>query len=498
MVALSAQSQTAAGGPPLAVVLACEPAVRRRAAYVLDTLLQAAGIPLAYVQEPPSDGPWLLYGPHAPTKRTSTALHMASCESAWCFFETGTRAERVTLWRDLAVVFDGRIAGRVNVDLVEVDLVANAFYFLSSWSERRGGGASAPRSLYVDSDCARLNIPQDIVDRYLACIVDRLRSLCQRIGAPFWPPLQWPGSKSFAVVMSHDVDYVPVRRHDNVVQAGKAVLRHLVRHRDPGDALRAARGWFAATLAGRDPYGCIAELIAREQALGLRSSFQVAVRRSHPQDVNYDIRHDQVRDYLRAITDAGFELCLHGSFRSTQETGWYEEEVALLTDRLGRPRGSRQHYLAFDYDSLFEAQEHAGIEFDMSMGFPDRTGPRAGFSFPYFPYNLREDRPYRVLQISLFLMDATLRGYMRLRPERARAVIESTLADLASRRGCASLVWHPIVFGGARDPGYDELYFDTARRIGIMGGCATDGRSINEFWRSRAQSYASFGEQRAG
>jgi hypothetical protein len=226
--------------------------------------------------------------------------------------------------------------------------------------------------------------------------------------------------------------------------------------------------------------------------LGVRSSFQVAVGHRHPNDVNYRIEDDKVRDYLRAITDAGFDLCLHGSYSSTENIQWYLDEVRLLSQRLGRPLGSRQHFLSFNYDNLFDAQEEAGIQYDMSMGFPDQPGPRAGFSYPYFPYNLREDRPYRVLQISLFLMDVTLRSYMGLRPTAARAVIGNCLDDLKARRGCASTVWHPIVFGGARDPGYDTLYFDMAIQIGAMGGLATDGRTINAFWRSRAARYGSF------
>ncbi len=128
----------------------------------------------------------------------------------------------------------------------------------------------------------------------------------------------------------------------------------------------------------------------------------------------------------------------------------------------------------------------------MSIGFPDHPGPRAGFSYPYFPYHLREDRPYKVLEIGLFLMDATLRGYMRLKGAAAWRVIEQCLDDLRRKRGCASVVWHPIVFGGARDPGYDRLFWDMVERVGGTGGIATDGRTINQFWRERAAGYASF------
>ena len=187
-----------------------------------------------------------------------------------------------------------------------------------------------------------------------------------------------------------------------------------------------------ALASGRDAYGCVPEIIAREKALGVRSSFQVAVANAHPNDVNYSIDDDAVRDYLRVITDEGFDLCLHGSYRSAEQVDRYVAEAELLATRLARPVGSRQHFLSFDYDTLFTAQEAAGIRYDMSIGFPDRPGPRAGFSYPYFPYCLAEDRPYDVVEIGLFLMDATLSGYLNLSAEDAESVITSVL-DGSSR-----------------------------------------------------------------
>jgi hypothetical protein len=192
------------------------------------------------------------------------------------------------------------------------------------------------------------------------------------------------------------------------------------------------------------------------------------------------------------ILKQGFDLCLHGSYRSTENPAWYAEEVEILAQRLGRPIGSRQHFLSFEYDALFGAQERAGIKYDMSMGYPDQIGPRAGFSYPYFPYCLGADRPYDVLQVSLFLMDVTLRGYMGLKGARAWAAIEAQLEDLRRKGGCASIVWHPIVFGGARDPGFDDLYWRLVEYVQRSGGVATDGRTINAFWRERARQYPSF------
>ena len=243
---------------------------------------------------------------------------------------------------------------------IAFDVVANAFYFLSSWSERVTARDSRPRQMYANSVYARLGVAQDIVDQYLERLMALLDGLCDRMGVARWAPPEWPDGTGYALVLSHDVDFLPAGLADTLKQGAKSVLRHLVRQRDPTDAMRAAVGLTRALARGRDPYGCVPELIAREKELGVRSSFQVAVGHRHANDVNYRIEDDRTRDYLRAIPDAGFDLCLHGSYRSTENPAWYVEEVALLTQRLGKPLGSRQHFLSFDYDALFSAQERGG------------------------------------------------------------------------------------------------------------------------------------------
>jgi hypothetical protein len=484
---------------PLYVVLRCPDALVGKVRYVFDTLCMAGGIPAVYCSEPPSGALWLLYGAAKesdwPLERGVMIPH---CPGAWAFLGRDSEPTEIGDADGLQIAFPHRAAGFQRAPDLPFDIVANAFFFLSSWAERVGAAKNRARHLYADSIYARMGVHQDIVDRYLDRVMALLNALCDRVGTPRWSPPEWPQGADYALVLSHDVDFLPANLGDTLKQGAKTVMRHLVKQRDPGDAARAAVGLARALIRGRDPYGCIPEIIRREKAAGVRSSFQVAVGHRHPNDVNYDVETDQTRDYLRAITDAGFDLCLHGSYRSTEKLEWYLEEIAILTRRLERPLGSRQHFLSFDYDTLFSAQERAGIQYDMSMGFPDRTGPRAGFSHPYFPYCIEQDRPYDVLQISLFLMDVTLRGYMNVKGEQAWQVIEHELQMLRRKHGCASAVWHPIVFGGARDPGYDRLFWRMIDRVRETGGLPTDGRAINEHWRERASAYASFAQPKGG
>jgi hypothetical protein len=477
----------------LPIVLSCDPRFRRKAAYVFDTLLMAAGIPATYVVEPPSCGPWLSYGPLPGTAEPRTrCLVIGHSPKSWDYLARPHDPVSASTAEGLAAIFPYPAAHATAEGDIAFDLIANAFFFLSSWSERRARSDGNTRRLYANSVFARLELPQDIVDQYSQRLVERVNSLCGRLGQARCSAPRWPEERDYAVVLSHDVDFLPVRWWDNVVQGGKSVLRPLVRQRSPADAARTAVGLARAAWRRRDPYGCIPDIVRMEQRLGVRASFQVATARRHPSDVNYRIEDESVRRSLRAITEAGFDLCLHGSYRSTENPGWYAEEVALLTDRLCRPLGSRQHFLSFDYDVLFSSQERTGIRYDMSLGYPDRNGPRAGFSHPYFPYCLNEDRPYDVLEIGLALMDVTLHSYMGLDRTAAWPVIEASLADVRRKRGCISVVWHPIVFGGARDPGYDRLFWSLVREVVSTGGLATDGRTVNAHWRERAAAYASF------
>ena len=475
-------------------MLHCAEGLKSRVQYVLDTLLMAAGVPVVYVDQPPSHGMYVVYGAQpSESLAPGRSLAIAHFEKAWAFFDGEQPFPPAPASVDrLRLAFPTRAEGFDPTNDIGVDLLANAFYFLSSWWERVATGGTGLRQLYSNSAFVRLAMPRDIVDQYLERLVSRLNGLCERTGSPPWPAATWPGDHRYALVLSHDVDFIPYGLADNLMQGAKTVMRHLVRQRDLPDAWRAARGLLRALAKGRDPYGCLPGIIAREQAAGVRSSIQVAVGHRHPNDVNYRIGDDQIRDYLRVIVDSGFDLCLHGSYLSTQNSEWYVEEVALLAGRLQRPQGSRQHFLSFNYDALFGVQEACGIKYDMSMGYPDEVGPRCGFSYPYFPYNLKADRPYDVLQISLVLMDVTLRSYLGHRPEQAWPVIERQLADLQAKGGGASVVWHPIVFAGARDPGYGDLFWRMVDEVKRTGGLATDGRTVNAHWRDRARTCESF------
>ena len=476
--------------PVIPVVLGCPEVLQRRVRYVLDTLMMALNLDVAYLPGPPDHGPWIWYGSDSPFGGAhARCLSIIYDGSAWNSLDRHTDPLEVRTVDGVQVLLPSESSSKRSS--IPFDLIANAFFFLASLSERQRGRTGNHRGLYVDSVFARYRVPQDIVDVYVAL-------LCRRIDEVWAADMcsqrreRWPDQASFVVVLSHDVDFVPRGAWENALQGLKTVARHLVSERDLGETRRAVSGLIRAIRQRRDPYGCVPELISAEKRAGVRSSFQVAVGHRHRLDVNYHVTDDKIRDYLRVIVDEGFDLCLHGSYRSSELPEWYAEEVELLSRRLIKPLGSRQHFLSFTADALYTAQEQNGILYDMSMGFPDRIGPRSGFSYPYFPFCLSEERPYDVVQMGLMAMDVTLRTYMSLKEKEAWTAVRAILDALREKGGSTTIDWHPIVFGGARDPGYDRLYWKIVEHVHATGGLATDGRTLNSFWRKQARRYQSF------
>ncbi len=482
---------------PIHILLHCPDDFLPRARYVFDTLFMARRTPVKYVDhvDQTNTPVHIVYGGcSSPGEDSPGCLRIFHSPEACSFLKGNSDAESCGSAGGLPAVFTETADGAAGTNTIPFDLVANAFYFLSSWSEQQAPGdpGRAGRALFKDSVFHRLKIPQNIVDEYLALLVEKVDAVLAAAGHEPLPQPEWPGDSRFAIVLSHDVDFIPSGIGDVLVMGIRTLLRHCIRHRDPSDAIRAGRALIANMARGRNPYLCVPDMVRREKDMGVRASYQVAVGHRHPEDVNYRIEDERVRDYLRNILDEGFDLCLHGSYLSTEQREWYVEEAKLLGEHLRSPLGSRQHFLSFNFPGLFSAQEEAGIEYDMSVGYPDQAGFRSGFSHPYFPFNLKENRPYRVLEISLFLMDVTLRSHLGLKGDAAYEHMVGRLDAVERTGGCGSIVWHPVLFASARDPGFDRLFWKIVEHVGQRKGLAAAGDEINTYYRGIAGNYTSF------
>ena len=90
----------------------------------------------------------------------------------------------------------------------------------------------------------------------------------------------------------------------------------------------------------------------------------------------------------------------------------------ILAEQLAPPLGSRQHFFRSIRTCCSWPRSVRVSSTTCRWGIPTGLGAASGFSFPFFPYCVEEDRPYDVVQIGLVIMDVTLRTYMALSDRR--------------------------------------------------------------------------------
>jgi hypothetical protein len=297
-----------------------------------------------------------------------------------------------------------------------------------------------------------------------------MRGLNQDLRAKFgsdWPlhPLSpWPKPHGWAIAASHDVDFLPVSRTSLLIRFCKNAAISALRRRD----LRLT-GWIigrglGALLGGPSLGNCLRRMIAREQEAGIRSSYNVICRCSHPRDANYRLNHPSVARILNELAQQGAEIAIHGSYTSLEAPGRLQEEYKWLADRGFPSVGGRQHWLKYHGPLLFEELSRIGAWYDTTAGYSGQIGFRNGAAFPYPPYDFKAEAPFPLLELPLAIMDASL---YNLDPTGRSwsALCQRVLSG--SRQygwGGFSILWHDTVFSGSQLPmQLADLYWQLKR-----------------------------------
>ena len=143
---------------------------------------------------------------------------------AWRMFDEGRDADSVGEVNGLAAVFPQTNPAFSAPSDIAFDLVANAFCFLTAWSERRRPERIEVAPALCDVD---LRAPRDSTGhRGPLSRAPRGGPGLLHDGPGVARDIRWPGDTRFAVALTHDVDFLPSGMLDNVVQGGKSILRH--------------------------------------------------------------------------------------------------------------------------------------------------------------------------------------------------------------------------------------------------------------------------------
>ncbi len=305
----------------------------------------------------------------------------------------------------------------------------------------------------------------------------------------------WPDGRPFALCLSHDVDVVTRRVSLGRFRRG---LARLTPRTQPG---RAAREVARLVYRGvREPFradslGCYERWLALEAQHAFRSTwFFLPEEVDAPHEYDMDYRYDDAVMYdgarttvagmMRAIAAAGWEVGLHGSYRSPFDGDMLRNERVQVERAVARPVHSvRQHYLQYDVLRTPGIQARAGLRCDSTHGFNFSSGFRAEAAFPYWCWDFESDAAVPVLELPLHVMDSALFGAAGLRyDERAAELhVVSMLDAVAEVGGCLVVNWHPNYI---EIPEYWRTYAALLRHAEARGAWGCSCEQLYDAWTS--------------
>jgi peptidoglycan/xylan/chitin deacetylase (PgdA/CDA1 family) len=307
-----------------------------------------------------------------------------------------------------------------------------------------------------------------------------LRRAAQAAGVALVRLGAWPAGREFAVLLSHDVD---LWRKRTMRQLAKELLRSAT----APSRLGSVAGAFCR---GPDPWSDLEGIADLEAARGMHSTFFLLPGRPDRQVGGvrvvggYPADDQAVAAAARRLVERGCEIGLHSSFDSScsaEALAAERADVARLAN--GAVDTCRQHFLRFERPATWRSQVEAGLTCDATLGHHDQDGYRAGFSFPFHPFDGAE---LPLLELPLVVMDGVLLECQALDAEaaweRTRSYLERTRADGA----LCSLLWHNHYFCELDAPGYRGVYERALDWVRDHGGWGASAREIAAWWRRRA------------
>jgi len=293
----------------------------------------------------------------------------------------------------------------------------------------------------------------------------------------------YPGNKTFALCLTHDVDGIDKGVILNMKRAAVEVpnaYKH-IRHGDYRrfwEKIRRTAGF----VLSRNDYFLLDAIQQEESKYGAYSTFFVYSRVTADwlstkgrvlralYDPRYSVQRDgRIQRSARRLIDTGNEIGLHGSAFSYNNREALMSERAALEKAIGHTVQSlRQHFLRISLPEVFAILEDTGLDCDSTQSFNDYFGYRAHTMAPYYGYNHRDGRPSCVMEFPMPIMDSMYFDFFDYDKDTSWEILKRQLQLVKDLRGCVCVNWHQRTF--SKDFGWADTYYDILR-----WACENDG-----------------------
>jgi hypothetical protein len=287
----------------------------------------------------------------------------------------------------------------------------------------------------------------------------RRAALAVRGRRPMRSLAPWPEGHRWAALVTHDLDVVdwwglfPLLRMAELGMKGAWDL-----------VARVARA--AKRSIRRDPVSRgVHSLLQLEAHHGIRATWFIicakpSLRSMISGDSTYRPDGPAVRRIITALTRAGHEIGLHGSFATADHAPSMAAQRRWLGRLTATPiAGVRQHFLRMHPGRTQRIMVDAGFDYDATWGFADRNGFRLGVADVVPAWDATRETTLPLDLVPLIWMDRSLSKYAGV--EEAGRWIEDArelARECKAVEGVWTGLWHPNTMEALGFPGAEPAF----------------------------------------
>jgi len=332
-----------------------------------------------------------------------------------------------------------------NQIIINYDIVASAFYFLSGWNEYISADKDDfGRVKYESTLIHKLKIDGvPVVNYYFDILSDAITQISGQASKNLWQ------EHPFAVALTHDIDVCnrgwlegsfSEFKKKRFLSIPKLILNRLI---------------------GNDDWFNFSKIVGLERKYQANSTFYFLPRKGKVngwKNADYDVHSIGIKKVIQDLNENGNETGVHGSFGTHADSELMKQDIARITGK--QVTGNRFHFLMFDVRKTVSVLENAGVKYDTSLGFAEQIGFRRGTCLPFYLYNFEKREISSVMEIPLIVMDASLlfNKYMGLSLKESVPAVVAIIEEVKKFNGVFTILWHNTSFSEYKYTGWCDVY----------------------------------------
>lgn len=248
----------------------------------------------------------------------------------------------------------------------------------------------------------------------------------------------------FKQINTHDVDYAwKYLHHSSEIKFG-SFIKKLIK----GEFVEARKQIKVLCHQENDPYDTFDYLKVLAEKHQVDTIFFWLLGDYSTFDKNHSWKNKTQQNLINKLSGWA-KIGIHPSYQSNFEDNRLTNEIYRLKEIVTTEvKSSRHHFIKLNFPLTYQQLLKNDILEDYTMGFPHKTGFRAGTSTPYKWFDLTTNQQTLLTIYPFTVMDVTLRNYLKLSPYQSIEEIKRIKQAIKAVNGTFITLFHQSNLNG--------------------------------------------------